>query len=516
MNKTKRIVSTLVLLSMLCMLFVALPTAADAADGNLLTNGALADADADGIPDGWSFRNTPSLVTPASGEYEPPVGWTGNYVDINCITNTGIQQVVKKVEPGQLYRVSVLYQTIGTANSYPAVWEFVPYYFENAESGGKAYAADYIPVALAPNNSVANPLSFTNSITSGADPRRIEYVFRMPALAENATLPEGASIGLLVRIRSSNNSFQVKIADLCLEKTENWVINGSFENGNYGWTQNLCYPKTWNNDDSPTKIESTGAKVGSKALKVIKAKEQSAGKANTKTTDNCVLQKVYLDAGKTYRVRFWFNSEGGETQPRVAVRKESTSFYFAHYSQGDNVSANNTGTKDAWRQYTYYFTVEDATTYVEVRLGVWNVELDTVVRFDGVELTEVERGGEVGLYSITDGAVLTGLPTAGQEVQVRGIRKTEAEKEDVTMLTCLYKMVNGKRMLDSMQISEITGLAQSVQHGGNYKTTAGFVDAKATFTMPDSLESGTQYVLKAFIWDSVTGIKPIAEVFGLQ
>ncbi len=517
MNKTKRMVSTLVLLTLLCTLFAALPAAATETDGNLLTNGILADADDDAKPDGWSLRNSPSFMTPTTVGYEPPTGWTGNYVDVNCVTNTGIQQVVKKVEPGQLYRVSALYQTIGDAASYPAIWEFIPYYFENEESSGKEYASDYVPVALAANNSVANPLSFTSPITSGADPIRCEYIFRMPALAESATLPDGASIGLLVRIRTSNDSFQVKIADLRLEKTDNWVINGSFENGSYGWTQNTnCYPKTWNNDDSPTKIEATGAKVGSKALKLIKTAKRSASVDNTTTTDNHVLQKVYLDAGKTYRIRFWFNSEVNETQPRVGVLKGGASNYYAHYANGNNVSANTAKTLNAWRQYTYYFTVDDVTTYVEIRLSLWNVAIGTEAWFDGVELTEVEKEGDIGLYSTTDGAVLVGLPAAGQEVQVRGIRKTGEETEDVTMITCLYKTVNEKRVLDSMQISMVTDIARSSQHSGDYLTTAGFVDAKAAFEMPDSLEVGALYELKSFIWDSAAGIKPMANVFGLQ
>ncbi|MBE7063314.1 MAG: hypothetical protein E7390_05970 [Ruminococcaceae bacterium] len=521
MNKTKRIVSTLVLLTLLCALFAVLPAVATETDGNLLTNGILADADGDGKPDGWFFRNAPSLMTPTSVGYEPPTGWTENYVDVNCVTNTGIQQVVKKVEPGQLYRVSALYQTIvpeGTnPTSYPGIWEFIPYYFENAESSGKAYADNYVPVALAANNSVANPLSFTNSFTSGSDPRRCEYIFRMPALAESVTLPDGASIGLLVRIRTSNNSFQVKIADLRLEKTDNWVVNGSFENGEYGWTQNTnCYPKTWNNDDSPAKIESTGVKVGSKALKLIKTAKRSASADNTATTDNHVLQKVYVDAGKTYRIRFWFNSTVNETQPRVGVLKGGASNYYAHYANGNNVSENNTKTQNAWRQYTYYFTADNVTTYVEIRLSLWNVAIGTEAWFDGVELTEVEKEGDIGLYSAIDGAVLAGLPKAGQEVQVRAIRKTGEETEDVTMITCLYKMVNGDRVLDSMLISVVSDIARSKQHSGDYLTTAGFVDAKATFEMPDSLEVGALYEIKSFIWDSAAGIKPMADVFGLQ
>ncbi len=499
MNKTKRIVSTLVLLTLLCALFAALPTAATAADENLLTNGKLADEDGDGIPDGWSRYSTGvfSLVTPTTEGYAPPSGWEGNYILANKAGNAGVRQSVRQLEPGALYKATALYSN----DAVSPVWEFkVMYYSGPADANGTLFS-DLIdsPVKLSYNNTAIGP-TWSPSLSMQkrpfeADKGTSEYIFKMPEIS-SGTLPEGATLGLSVCVRTTNANPTFKVTNICLEKTKNYIADGSFEKGLGEW-----------------KI-TTGTKADDAVIPTVEtAADAPEGKMVVKMADSkgqvYLSQKIFVEKEKTYHVRFWFKAPDGSV-PRLCVIDGST--WYAHYENGGNVSGNNPSTT-AWRQYTYYFTTSASSASVEIRLATCSTGGKTVY-FDGIEVSEMKDAAETALYNPTDGSAVTALPVAGTELLSRTIVTTKEPNDTAFVFYALYKHNETAKQLVDVQMAGGTALAQITHFTAAVKTN--FIEITDTYTMPTTLDTSAEYSLKVFVFEDLQNIKNLNKALTLQ
>lgn len=501
MNKTKRIVSTLVLLTLLCALFAVLPAVATETDGNLLTNGALADEDGNGTPDGWSLFNASSLITPETAEYTTLKDWSGNYVRVNSVKNSGLEQSIRNVELGELYKLSALYAS--TDKNF--TWDLAILYYSDADAKGKVLDAT-APVVLEYTNSVTEASWISSNFIATDEAIRGETVFKMPTIKEG-TLPEGASIGLRIRPRSTDDAIDICITDIKLEKTDNWLVNGGFESGMLGWTA--------------LKPSGTAATA---TLEVAAGNNAPEGERFVSVQDDkakaFVTQKVQLEAGRNYRFSFWFTSPDGEQAARGAVSDSASSAqYLAHPTAGKNVTADNVATaQNVWRQYTYYITVPETITMpVAIRLWPFNCSLRTLY-FDDVQLCEVEKEGDVRMYS-TDAKneALQVLPAAGSTVKVRGIKTTTLEKDSADIMVALYKKDGDKKQVVDIKVY---GGTEQERQGYNtamsVKATANFIEFSKEYTLPSTLEANTEYELKAFAWDASGGLKPISAPYTVR
>ena len=503
MNKTKRIVSTLVLLSMLCMFFVALPTAADAADGNLLTNGALADADADGMPDGWSLVKEPSLVTPDTEGYTSLTGWAGNYLKIeeSDAKGAGVSQDIRSLELGELYKASVLY----TGTTKNLRWDLTVLYY--ADANATAQTIDKAPLELKYTYTLLSSSQGDATFIATTDGAlKNEVVFKMPTIKEGS-LPEGASIGLRIKVSSSATGIDASIADIRLEKTKNWVANGSFEGGLSGdWASISTNAAA---DSSAVVLsEDSGVPEGKNYLRIIDTKSK-----------RFLRKKVNLDGGKTYRFSFWYKSSSNK-KAAGGIHNEGGASYYANLTNGANTLADNVESS-AWRQYTYYFTLPETYT------APANIRLTMPYQgggdggdfcYDNVGIWEVASDGEVQMYSTgADNAVLSDIPTAGSKIKVRGIMKT-SEPDSADMAIALYKLNGDKKQIVNIEYYAGTEQAvQTYQESNTLKTQpTGFIEFSEEYTLPSTLEADAEYELKAFAWDALEGLKPLGEPYTIK
>lgn len=498
MNKTKRIVSTLVLLSMLCMLFAALPTAAATADGNLLTNGALADADADGIPDGWSLAKEPSLVTPDTEGYTPLTGWAGNYLKIEASDEkgAGLSQDIRSLELGELYKASVLY----TGTTKNLRWDLTVLYYADANATAQiindtSLELKYTYTLTSYTTGIANFIPTTDGALKN------EVVFKMPTI-KDGTLPEGASIGLRIKVSTSAAGIDASIADIRLEKTKNWVANGSFENGLSGWT----------------KSGSSAANAIYAAVPETYVEGTSSAKLQDDNNALFLKQSIYVEGGKTYRVRFWFKASESVT-PRLGVLNAADSKYYAHFTMGTNVSQNSQEVSD-WHQFTYYFTTKSDEPYITIRLSTWNtgkgVGLGKTIYFDDISVTEVKNTADIALYSPTTGEALTAMPAQGATVECRATVKVAqgVTADTADILFAVYELKDNKKKLMHIDFGGGTAVALSKHNYADVATN--FVEVKDTFTIPDTLNASGTYMAQAFVWKPWAALTPIGTSFAVQ
>lgn len=506
MNKTTRILSALLLVTLLCTCFAVVPASADTKAvqatvlaGNLVVNSAMADEDEDALPDNWAFDTTSgdasvTLVKAGDEGYNAPADWTGNYVKIFSGTsgthgsyNRGVSQSVKGLNPGTLYKLSALYES----ESNQITWDLSLLYFANDSAKGTAIESSGLTLTY--NQFITANAWTVSNFAANENGGEGEYVFRMPTLAEGSVLPEGASLGISVKVRAAASNVTVTLANIQLTGTDDLIVNGDFEGDLAGWSAN---------------------KTGAAATSVAES-EKANGNTYAKIQDDnakaFLLQSVPVDGGKTYRIRFSFSASASST-PRLGVLNGASGKYYCHFNAGTNVSNNDPATT-AWHQYTYYFTTLSTETKINIRLATWNTGGNTL-HFDDISLVEMTRPADMALYSTTSGAVLSDMPTAGEAVQCRAMVKTTEAKDTAKLIFVVYKLEDGKKQIAYITYGDDTAIAQSKHHYTDVATN--FVEVSKTFTIPSDLDSDSTYITQAFVWETLGGLKPLDTSFALQ
>ena len=210
-----------------------------------------------------------------------------------------------------------------------------------------------------------------------------------------------------------------------------------------------------------------------------------------------VLQNVPLAAGN-YRLSFRFKAEDKTQYPAIRM----------YGLDGEVKSFLAVGAEDEWTRYDYYFTVPQTT--LSPRIGNYMPNgvcyMDDIVLAEDNETDVAFCKNFVSLNSEPKHDKYTPISKVSEIGEVNGkasvVAKVRYAPEDtpsekVTMVSCVYIHKNGAKELATMSVCDGGSVTGSVS-----KTLSD------TITIPASALSES-YTVETFLWDTISGMKPL-------
>lgn len=313
-------------------------------------------------------------------------------------------------------------------------------------------------------------------------------------------LPDGATA---VRVTFFNRSTTQGslIDDVSVKSVEdgNLFLNSEFKN------------KSELGDE--TALFWSGGTVENESLKI------TAGKTASFPT-------IYIYPGVIYKLSFRYKSDGGT--PRVYQGSSPTAYAFNFQGEPNTFQSDEDPNND-WMSYTAYITNRVYRSGVPQE-AVYLSSLNADGYFDDVSLTSVREDLTLDVFktqpsdltagletdpisyiSYAAGEALSTLPASSENVYLLAnvwndsLELNASEKK--TVLVGIYNIDDGKKQLCNIGMQEIS--LKKIEGADNTGAATGEVVVPGTAIIPLTMpEESGQYEIKAFVWDSVSGLTP--------